>query len=114
MKTMGCETNGLVPWCVLLIEEYGARLHQGTALKKCIETLKAHVEMLRECPINPSAEYVQTSWDQAHEHLTATKEADAEFLYKHHVWTHMVRRIRRHGPPYAAATFLDEWQPKNG
>ena len=108
MKTMGCETNTLLPFFAELIEKYADWIEGADHLHAAVTSLVEHVEMLKSCAIQPSREFCQKLLINTLSHLDALDKAGVPFIPKHHFWIHLVRRVHKHGPPFAGATFLDE------
>lgn len=108
LKTMGSETNALLPWALAVCVEFSSRIDHGFALTEACRSLCNFMCDLKQAPAMPSHETIRKLMDNCLRHVHFVKEIGIPFMFKHHFWVHMVRRIPRYGNPFKFACFLDE------
>ena len=108
LKTMGSETNAILPWAFNLCETFSGRMENGFALTEACRNLLAFMQLLKASPTIIDRETGSMLLDLCKQHNHYMKEADVPPLFKHHFVVHLVRRSLRHGNPLRCATFLDE------
>lgn len=105
---MGCETNVLLPFGLVMVDKYFACMDTPVAIANAIQSLVLHVDQLKQCPRVPDAAYCQCLMDSCVATLENLREAGSSDLPKFHYWIHMCKRTFYFGPPMFASTFLDE------
>ena len=108
MKTMGCETELILPWALEMVTEYRDSMVHADAIAAAMQALQEHVEVLKACPWNPDIPTCQKIIDSCLNCCENMKATGIAEIPKMHYWAHMSKRVLWHGPPMFSATFLDE------
>ena len=84
MKTMGSETNAMLPWAVKLCGVHARTIEYGHDLHQAALALERYVAIIKRSPKRIPREIVAQLLDLAICHNEYTKRADLPLLFKHH------------------------------
>ena len=108
LKTMGSETNALLPWALWLCQKYGDRLEYGFVLTEACRSLLGFMEVLKGAPAAIDRATASLLLELCIQHNHWMDEADVPKIFKNNFLAHLARRSVKHGNPLKSATFLDE------